>query len=123
VTRPQRTATDLHRSREDPEAVAQVVADALRRGYASPGEFAAALAPSAAVHGFRRADGMSLLAMAPRSDRRPGQQQMGKPGSCARAGRTVTAADRYMTPNAFRRALTDRLKLLAESVGDQHGRA
>jgi hypothetical protein len=41
--------------------VAQVVADALRRGYASPGEFAAALAPSAAIHGFRRGDGMSLL--------------------------------------------------------------
>jgi hypothetical protein len=41
--------------------VAQVVADALRRSYASPGEFAAALAPSAAVHGFRQGDGMSLL--------------------------------------------------------------
>jgi hypothetical protein len=61
VTRPQRTAADLLRSREDPEAVAQVVADALRHGYASPGEFAAALAPSAALHGFRRGDGMSLL--------------------------------------------------------------
>ncbi len=44
-----------------PLAVAQVVADALRRSYASPGEFAAALAPSAAVHGFRQGDGMSLL--------------------------------------------------------------
>lgn len=61
VTRPQRTAADLLRSREDPEAVAQVVADALRRGHASLGEFAAAVAPSAAVHGFRRGDGMSLL--------------------------------------------------------------
>jgi putative AbiEi antitoxin of type IV toxin-antitoxin system len=61
VTRPQRTAADLLRSREDPEAVAQVTADALRRGYASPGEFVAALAPSAAPYGFRRADGMSLL--------------------------------------------------------------
>ena len=61
VTRPQRTAADLLRSREDPEAVAQVVADALRHGHASPGEFAAALAPSAALHGFRRGDGMSLL--------------------------------------------------------------
>ena len=34
VTRPQRTAADLLRSREDPEAVAQVIADALRRGHA-----------------------------------------------------------------------------------------
>src|ERR1700735_4129426 len=40
---------------------------------------------------------------------------MGEPGPCARAGGTVTAQDRYATPNAFRRALTDRLKLLAES--------
>jgi hypothetical protein len=61
VTRPQRTAADLLRSREDPEAVAQVVVDALRQGYSSPGEFAAALAPSAARHGLRRGDGMSLL--------------------------------------------------------------
>jgi AbiEi antitoxin C-terminal domain len=61
VTRPQRTAADLLRSREDPEAVAQVVADALRRDLASPGEFAAALTPHAAVYGFSRRDGTSLL--------------------------------------------------------------
>jgi hypothetical protein len=61
VTRPPRTGADLLRAREDPEAVAQVTADALRGGYASPSEFAAALAPSAAAHGFRRSDGMSLL--------------------------------------------------------------
>jgi hypothetical protein len=61
VARPQRTAADLLHSREDPEAVAQAVTDALRRGYASPGEFAAALAPSAAAHSFRRGDGMSVL--------------------------------------------------------------
>jgi hypothetical protein len=61
VTRPQRTAADLLRSREDPEAVAQVITDALRHGYTSPGEFAAALAPGAAAHGFRRGDGMSVL--------------------------------------------------------------
>ena len=61
VTRPLRTAADLLRSREDPAAVAQVVIDALRREYASPGEFAATLAPSAAAHGFRRGDGISLL--------------------------------------------------------------
>jgi hypothetical protein len=61
VTRPQRIAVDLLRSREDPEAVAQVVADALRHGYASPGGFAAAMAPGASLHSFRRGDGMSLL--------------------------------------------------------------
>ena len=44
-----------------PDAGAQVVADALRRGLASPGEFAAALTPHAAVYGFRRSDGTSLL--------------------------------------------------------------
>jgi hypothetical protein len=49
VTRPQRTAADLLRSREDPEAVAQVIADALRRGHASPGEFAAAREDAAAA--------------------------------------------------------------------------
>lgn len=61
VTRPQRIAADLLRSREDPEAVAQVVAAALRGGHASPGEFATALAPVAALYGFRRDDGSALL--------------------------------------------------------------
>jgi Transcriptional regulator, AbiEi antitoxin len=61
LTRPQRTAADLLRSREDPEAVAQVVVDALRQGHSSPAEFAAALAPSSARHGLRRGDGISLL--------------------------------------------------------------
>jgi hypothetical protein len=60
-TGPQRIAADLLRSREDPEAVAQVAADALRRGYASPGELAAALAPGAAAYGFRRGGGAGLL--------------------------------------------------------------
>lgn len=61
LTRPPRIAADLIRSREDPGAVAQVVADALRRGYATPGEFAVALAPGAAASGFRRGDGTALL--------------------------------------------------------------
>jgi hypothetical protein len=61
VTTPPRTASDLLRAREDPAAVAQVAADALRRGHASPGKLAAALAPSATAHGFRREDGVSLL--------------------------------------------------------------
>jgi len=61
VTTPPRTAADLLRTREDPAAVAQVIADALRRGHVSPGEFTATLAPSAVTHGFRRGDGISLL--------------------------------------------------------------
>lgn len=39
ATRPQWTAADLLCSREDPEAVAQVVADPPCRGQASPSEF------------------------------------------------------------------------------------
>lgn len=61
ATRPPRTAADLFRSRGRPRSRGQVIADALRRGHASPGEFAAALAPSAAAHGFRRGDGISVL--------------------------------------------------------------
>jgi hypothetical protein len=38
-----------------------VTADALRHGSASPGEFAVALAPSAAAHGFYQGDGVGLL--------------------------------------------------------------
>jgi hypothetical protein len=61
LTKPPQIASDLIRSREDPEAVAQVVADALRRGYASPGDLATALAPNAAAYNFRRDDGTALL--------------------------------------------------------------
>jgi hypothetical protein len=61
TTRPPRIASDLLRAREDPEAVAQIVTEALRRGYASPGEFASALAPHAVALGFRRGDGIALL--------------------------------------------------------------
>jgi hypothetical protein len=51
VTRPSRIAADSMDDKEDPEAVAQVVADALRPGYDCPGAFADALAPYAAVSG------------------------------------------------------------------------
>jgi hypothetical protein len=61
LTKPPRIASDLIRSREDPEAVAQMVADSLRRGHASPGDFATALAQNAAAHGFRRGDGTAFL--------------------------------------------------------------
>ncbi len=61
VTRPSRIASDLLYDHEDPEAVAQIVADALRPVFDYPGTFVEALAPHAARFGLRRADGMALL--------------------------------------------------------------
>jgi len=61
VTRPSRIAADLLADNEDPEAVAQVITDAIRSAYDSPGNFADALAPHAARFGLRRGDGLSLL--------------------------------------------------------------
>ncbi len=62
VTSPARTATDLLADREDPEAVARVVADALRGKKEWAGNFRAALAPRAAQLRFRRSDGLAVLA-------------------------------------------------------------
>ncbi|MGI8824561.1 MAG: type IV toxin-antitoxin system AbiEi family antitoxin domain-containing protein [Chloroflexota bacterium] len=61
VTRPSRIASDLLYEREEPEAVAQIVADAIRGAYDYPGTFADALAPHAAQFGLRRGDGLALL--------------------------------------------------------------
>jgi hypothetical protein len=61
VTRPARIAADLLDDKEDPEAVAYVVADSIRLIYDDPGRFAAALAPCAGRLGFRRGDGLALL--------------------------------------------------------------
>ena len=61
VTRPSRIAADLLADREDPEAVGQVVADALRAGYDRPGYVAVAIGSSAARLGFHRGDGLSVL--------------------------------------------------------------
>ena len=61
VTRPSRVAADLLADKEDPEAVAQVIADAIRAIYDYPGTFADALAPHAARFGLRRGDGLALL--------------------------------------------------------------
>jgi predicted transcriptional regulator of viral defense system len=62
VTSPARTATDLLADKEDPEAVARIVADALRKKNGWPGDFAGALAPRAAQLRFRRGDGLAVLA-------------------------------------------------------------
>jgi hypothetical protein len=61
VTRPSRIASDLLANREEPSAVAQLIADAIRNGYDYPGTIADALAPHAAAFGFRRGDGLALL--------------------------------------------------------------
>lgn len=61
VTRPSRTASDLLLDREDPEAVAHVVTDAIRAVYDYPGKFADALAPHAVKFGLRKGDGVALL--------------------------------------------------------------
>jgi hypothetical protein len=61
VTRPSRIAADLLVDREDPEAVAQIVADALRRAFDYAGTFVETLAPHAARFGLRRGDGVAVL--------------------------------------------------------------
>jgi len=61
VTRPSRIASDLLLDGEDPAAVAQLVADAIRPVFDYPGTFADALVPFAARFGLRRGDGLALL--------------------------------------------------------------
>jgi hypothetical protein len=61
VTRPSRIAADLLLDKEDPGAVAQIIADGIRGAFDYPGMFAEALAPHAARFGLRRGDGMALL--------------------------------------------------------------
>lgn len=61
VTRPSRIASDLLLDQEDPEAVAHVVADAIRAVYDYPGTFVGGLAPHAVKFGLRRGDGTALF--------------------------------------------------------------
>ncbi len=61
VTRPARIVSDLLREDEDPEAVAQITADAIRAAHDYPGTFARALAPHASRFGLRRGDGLAFL--------------------------------------------------------------
>jgi hypothetical protein len=62
VTRPSRIAADLLREHEDPEAVALIVTEAIRKNLDYPGTFAETLAPHAGRLSFRRSDGLALLA-------------------------------------------------------------
>jgi hypothetical protein len=61
VTRPSRTAADLLSDREDPQAVAHVVADAIRATHDHPSAVALALAPHAARFGLPHGDGLALM--------------------------------------------------------------
>jgi predicted transcriptional regulator of viral defense system len=61
VTRPSRIASDLLADREEPEAVAHVVADAIRKKNEYSGAFVGALAPHAARLGLHRKDGLAVL--------------------------------------------------------------
>ena len=62
VTRPSRIAADLLRDREDPEAVARIVGDALRHVHEDPASFAVALGPLATRYGHAKGDGLGVLA-------------------------------------------------------------
>jgi predicted transcriptional regulator of viral defense system len=61
VTRPARTAADLLGEREDLDAVAHLVADAIRAENEPPGAFVLALAPHAARLGLPPGDGMATF--------------------------------------------------------------
>ena len=61
VTRPSVIVADLLTDREDPAAVGQVMAEAIREVYDYPGTFADALSPHAAAFGLRAGDGLGLL--------------------------------------------------------------
>jgi predicted transcriptional regulator of viral defense system len=62
VTTPARTAADLLGDREDPGAVARVIADALERKIDREENFLAELAPWSGALGLRRGDGEAALA-------------------------------------------------------------
>lgn len=61
VTRPSRIVADLLSVREDPEAVARITAEAIRKVYDYPGTFVSSLAPFSTQFGLRRGDGYALL--------------------------------------------------------------
>lgn len=61
VTRPARIASDLLIESEDPEAVANVITEAIQGGHDDPARFGEALAPLAGRFGLRRGDGLGLM--------------------------------------------------------------
>ena len=61
MTRPSRIAADLLADGEEPDAVAPIVAQALRKVQDHPGTVADSVAPLAGRFGLRRNDGVALL--------------------------------------------------------------
>jgi len=61
VTRPSRIAADLLAERTDPQAVGQLVTDAIQGVFDYPGTFARRLAPYASQLGLRKGDGLATL--------------------------------------------------------------
>jgi hypothetical protein len=61
VTRPSRIASDLLDEHEDPEAVARLIAESIRRVFDYPGTFADQLASHSYRFGLREDDGLGLL--------------------------------------------------------------
>jgi hypothetical protein len=58
---PYRIAADFLAGREDPGAIGQMIADALRSVFDYPSAMVSAIAPYAAAYGLRRGDGLGLL--------------------------------------------------------------
>jgi hypothetical protein len=61
VTRPSRIAADLLTERTDPQAVGQLVTDAIQGALDYPETFAQSLAPYASQLGLRKGDGLATL--------------------------------------------------------------
>jgi hypothetical protein len=61
VTRPSMIAADLLEERTDPQAVGQLVTDAIQGVFDYPGTFAQRLAPYASQIGLRKGDGLATL--------------------------------------------------------------
>jgi hypothetical protein len=61
VTRPSRIAADLLTERTDPQAVGQLVTDAIQSVFDYPETFAQSLAPYASQLGLRKGDGLATL--------------------------------------------------------------
>ena len=61
ITRPSRLVSDLLYDHEEPDAVAEVITDAIRGSIEEPAEFVRPLASHALSHGFRRNNGLAVL--------------------------------------------------------------
>ena len=132
ATRPARIVSDLLYDHEDPGAVAQIIVDAIRPVFDYPGAFAVSLAPHAGRFGLRRNDGLALLRwlldlVGDKETEKWMQEARNSmthsPSASDSRTFSVTTGDisvserkrTYSSPMAFRRALTDKLKVVAET--------